>query len=110
MFLLSTAPSIKQLGGGGGGGGGGGKDTIFLAESAIFYPYTLHGVFGKGYFLLLLFADTVSASNHTDLSVFCTDFKTKILKVYTKILKTEHQNEHNWSIIGKLLLKILKRL
>ena len=30
-----------------GGGGGGGGDTIFLAESAIFYPYTLHGVFGK---------------------------------------------------------------
>ena len=52
----------------------------------------------------------ISASNHTDLSVFCTDFKTKILKVYTKTLKTEHQNEHNWSIIGKLLLKILKRL
>ena len=25
----------------------GGIDTIFLAESAIFYPYTLHGVFGK---------------------------------------------------------------
>ena len=47
---------------------------------------------------------------YTDLSVFCTDFKTKILMVYTKILKTEHQNEHNWSIIGKLLLKILKRL
>ena len=29
------------------GGGGGGKDTIFLAESAIFYPYALHSVFGR---------------------------------------------------------------
>ena len=45
-----------------GGGGGGGKDTIFLAESAIFYPYTVHGVFGKVILglCLLLFADTVS--------------------------------------------------
>ena len=31
----------------GGGGGGGGVGHIFLAKSAIFYPYTLHGVFGR---------------------------------------------------------------
>ena len=39
VFWLSTLQA--------GGGGGGGKDTIFFAESAIFYPYTLHGVFGR---------------------------------------------------------------
>ena len=48
-----------------GGGGGGGGDTIFLAESAIFYPYTLHGVFGKQFLglCLLLFADTVATQS-----------------------------------------------
>ena len=38
---------------------------IFLAESAIFYPYTLHGVFGKAvsWSVLILFADTVATQS-----------------------------------------------
>ena len=39
----------------GGEGRGGGEDTIFLAESAIFYPYTLHGaIFGLCFCSLIL--------------------------------------------------------
>ena len=39
-------------------------DTIFLAESAIFYPYILHGIFGKAIsWSVLLFADTVATKS-----------------------------------------------
>ena len=38
----------------------------------------------------------------------CTDFRGKVLKEYTKVLKFGLQNEHNWSIIGKILTEVLK--
>ena len=43
LFYIAT----RQAQGGGGGGGGEGVGHDLLAESPIFYPYTLHGVFGK---------------------------------------------------------------
>ena len=44
--------------------GGGGRGDL-LGESAIFYPYTLHGVFGKAisWSVLILFADTVATQS-----------------------------------------------
>ena len=39
---------------------------------------------------------------------YCTDFRGKVLKEYTKVLKFGLQNEHNWSIIGKILTEALK--
>ena len=44
---------------------------------------------------------TYIASNHTDSSVLCTDFRGKVLKFGL-------QNKHNWSIIGKILTEVLK--
>ena len=35
-------------------------------------------------------------------------FRGKVLKEYTKVLKFGLQNEHNWSIISKILTEVLK--
>ena len=45
------------------------------------------------------------ASNHTDSSVLVLILEAKY---YTKVLKFGLQNEHNWSIIGKVLTEVLK--